>query len=109
MLDIVVPVYNEQSALTDSVHRLHAYLADAMPFRFRITIADNASTDDTPQIAARLAAELADVRVVRLEEKGRGRALRFDVTGWQGATGSMGTRPPPPSAPARSAGESHEL
>ena len=77
MLDIVVPVYNEQSALTDSVHRLHAYLADAMPFRFRITIADNASTDDTPQIAARLAAELADVRVVRLEEKGRGRALRW--------------------------------
>ena len=58
VLDIVVPVYNEQTALADSVHRLYAYLGDAMPFPFRITIADNASIDDTPQIAARLAAEL---------------------------------------------------
>ncbi|MDT5012591.1 MAG: hypothetical protein QOH57_4208, partial [Mycobacterium sp.] len=41
----------------------------------RITIADNASTDDTPRIAAQLARELPDVRVVRLEQKGRGRAL----------------------------------
>ena len=77
VLDIVVPVYNEQTALADSVHRLYAYLGDAMPFPFRITIADNASIDDTPQIAAQLAAELPDVRVVRLEEKGRGRALRW--------------------------------
>ena len=52
VLDIVVPVYNEQTALADSVHRLYAYLGDAMPFPFRITIADNASIDDTPQIAA---------------------------------------------------------
>jgi putative flippase GtrA len=41
----------------------------------RITIADNASIDDTPRIAAELAGELAEVRVVRLEQKGRGRAL----------------------------------
>jgi len=75
VLDIVVPVYNEQAVLADSVHRLHRYLTDTVPFSARITIADNASTDDTPRIAAELAAELADVRVVRLEEKGRGRAL----------------------------------
>ena len=75
VLDIVVPVYNEQAALADSIHRLHRYLRDAVPFPARITIADNASVDDTPRIAARLQEELAEVRVVRLEEKGRGRAL----------------------------------
>ena len=75
VLDVVVPVYNEQAVLAESVHRLHRYLRDAVPFPARITIADNASTDDTPRIAARLATELSDVRVVRLEEKGRGRAL----------------------------------
>lgn len=75
VLDVVVPVYNEQSVLAESVHRLHRYLQDAVPFPARITIADNASTDDTPHIAAQLAAELSDVRWVRLEEKGRGRAL----------------------------------
>ncbi len=75
VLDVVVPVYNEEVALAASVHRLHRYLAETMPFPVRITIADNASIDKTPQIAEQLAAELDGVRVVRLEQKGRGRAL----------------------------------
>ncbi|MCW2511126.1 MAG: glycosyl transferase [Mycobacterium sp.] len=75
VLDVVIPVYNEQAALADSVHRLHRYLKDSFPYPVRITIADNASVDDTPRIAAELAAELDDVRAVRLEQKGRGRAL----------------------------------
>jgi putative flippase GtrA len=76
VLDVVIPVYNEQAALADSVHRLHRHLRDHFPFPARITIADNASVDDTPRIAHELAAELTDVRVVRLEQKGRGRALQ---------------------------------
>ena len=76
MLDIVVPVYNEEVDLEPSVRRLHAHLSAQFPYSFRITIADNASTDATPRIAARLAAELPDVTALRLAEKGRGRALR---------------------------------
>jgi putative flippase GtrA len=77
VLDVVVPVYNEQAALAQSILRLHRYLQEHFPFSTRITIADNASVDDTPRIAAELAEELDDVRVVRLEQKGRGRALHF--------------------------------
>src|ERR1700730_12154748 len=76
VLDVVVPVYNEQAALADSIYRLHRHLRENFPFPARITIADNASVDETPWIAAELAAELTDVRVVRLEQKGRGRALQ---------------------------------
>lgn len=79
VLDIVVPVYNEQVALGDSVRRLHRHLSDQFPFTFRITIADNASTDATPAVAAELAQEFDEVRVSRLERKGRGRALH---TAW---------------------------
>lgn len=79
VVDVVVPVYNEQAAVRESVRRLHRYLGELLPYSACITIADNASTDDTPRIAARLADELAGVRVVRLEQKGRGRALR---AGW---------------------------
>ncbi|HEX2286677.1 MAG TPA: glycosyltransferase [Mycobacterium sp.] len=75
VLDVVVPVYNEQAALADSVRRLHCHLREHFPFTARITIADNASIDDTPRIAAKLAAELDNVRVVHVSEKGRGRAL----------------------------------
>lgn len=75
-LDVVIPVYNEERDLESAVRRLRGYLDGGFPFSARITIADNASTDATPLIARRLAAELGDVRVVRLDRKGRGHALR---------------------------------
>jgi putative flippase GtrA len=75
-VDIVVPVHNEQDDLEPSIRRLHAYLTHAFPLRARITIADNASTDQTWPRAQALASALPDVRAVRLEAKGRGHALR---------------------------------
>ena len=78
-VEIVIPVYNEERALAGSIHRLHHFLDSRLPFSWQITIVDNASTDITPEIARTLAAELDRVRVLRLERKGRGRALR---AGW---------------------------
>ncbi len=75
-LDIVVPVYNEQATLDTSIRRLHDYLTGQVDVAWRITIADNASTDETPAIADRLASELGDVIAVHLAQKGRGRALK---------------------------------
>ena len=74
-VDLVLPVYNEQGVLERSVRTLHGYLRGALHRPFRITIADNASTDGTPEIAGRLAAEIPEVVSVRLERKGRGGAL----------------------------------
>ncbi|MFF5313360.1 glycosyltransferase [Streptomyces massasporeus] len=79
VLDVVVPVHNEEHDLEPCVRRLHAHLGGTFPYAFRITIADNASTDGTPRIAARLAAELPGTDFIRLAEKGRGRALH---TAW---------------------------
>ncbi|MEL5959157.1 bifunctional glycosyltransferase family 2/GtrA family protein [Streptomyces sp. CLV115] len=76
---MVIPVFNEERDLEPSVRRLHTHLCETFPYSFRITIADNASTDSTPQIAARLADELPEAQWLRLAEKGRGRALR---TAW---------------------------
>ncbi|MFK0296874.1 glycosyltransferase [Streptomyces sp. NPDC090442] len=76
VLDVVIPVYNEEHDLEPCVRRLHDHLVRTFPYGFRITIADNASTDHTPRIAARLDDELDRVTAVRLEQKGRGRALR---------------------------------
>ncbi|WP_327155712.1 bifunctional glycosyltransferase family 2/GtrA family protein [Streptomyces tubercidicus] len=76
VLDVVIPVYNEERDLEPCVRRLREHLARTFPYGFRITIADNASTDRTPEVAARLDDALDEVTAVRLEEKGRGRALR---------------------------------
>ena len=39
VLDVVVPVYNEQAALESSIRRLHSYLDQHFPYSVRITIA----------------------------------------------------------------------
>jgi putative flippase GtrA len=75
-VDIVVPVRNEERDLAPSVRRLVSYLRQGFPFSARVTIADNGSTDGTWAIADRLARDLDEVRAVRMEEPGRGRALR---------------------------------
>ncbi|WP_443055419.1 glycosyltransferase [Streptomyces sp. NBC_00704] len=82
VLDVVVPVFNEERDLEPSVRRLHAHLCETFPYAFRITVADNASADATPSIAARLAAELPEVQWTRLGQKGRGRALH---AAWSGS------------------------
>ena len=50
-LEIVLPVYNEEKVLERSVRALHAFLSDNLAqYDWRITIADNASTDQTALI-----------------------------------------------------------
>jgi len=85
-VEIVVPVHDEQATLERSVRRLHRFLSAGFPFSWRIVVADNASTDSTPAIAAALAAELPGVEHLRLERKGRGRALR---AAWSASTAEV--------------------
>jgi glycosyltransferase involved in cell wall biosynthesis len=75
-VEIVIPVYNEQRMLADRVRTLHHHIRREFTFPFRITIADNASTDATLALARELARELPEVAVLHLDRKGRGRALR---------------------------------
>jgi putative flippase GtrA len=76
VLDVVVPVHNERHILRACVTRLHDHLVQTFPYPFRITVADNASTDGTWEVACALSAEYSAVAAVRLEQKGRGRALK---------------------------------
>jgi glycosyltransferase involved in cell wall biosynthesis len=75
-VEIVIPVYNEERVLAQSVRTLHSYVRANYTFPFRITIADNASTDGTFVLAESLCREFDEVDAIHLEEKGRGRALR---------------------------------
>ena len=75
VLDVVIPVYNEETDLEPCIRRLHAHLAEHVSYPYRITVADNASTDATLRVAERLAREFPEVAVHHLDQKGRGRAL----------------------------------
>jgi putative flippase GtrA len=75
-LDVVVPVHDEEADLEPCLRRLHAHLTTQLPFPFRITVAENASTDGTLTVARRVAAELPGIEVRVLPRPGRGGALR---------------------------------
>ncbi len=76
-LNIVLPVYNEALELSQSVTTLVRFLTTHMRvFNWRITIADNASTDETSVIAKQLSNQFKTVSSVRLSLKGRGRAVK---------------------------------
>ena len=76
-LDLVVPILNEENRLPANFGRLHQFLSQRLrEYEWRIVIADNGSTDATPDVAKRLAQEFPHVEYLRLEQRGRGRALR---------------------------------
>ena len=75
-LDIVIPVLNEETDLTPSVGKLRDFMSDHLgDYRWRVVVADNGSTDSTPEMGRRLAEEDERIGYVRLEQRGRGRAL----------------------------------
>lgn len=76
-LDVVLPGLNEEEGLENTVQTLSAFMYERMDeYDWRIVIADNGSTDSTPEIGRRLAVERERVEYLRLEQRGRGRALK---------------------------------
>lgn len=76
-LDIVLPVYNEEKELAESVGTLMSFVSRHMKdYLVQIVIADNASIDATYTIAMQLAQKYPLVSVIHLDQKGRGRAVK---------------------------------
>lgn len=86
-VDIVLPVYNEERDLAKSVLKLRRFLHSRLAsYRWHIVIVDNASSDTTSEIGQILADQFPDLTYRRLEERGRGRALRH---AWQASSAEI--------------------
>lgn len=76
-LQVVIPVYNEEDVIEDSVKKLREFLSEYMgKYSWQVVVANNASTDRTLDMAKKLSRQHKDVSYINLEQKGRGRALR---------------------------------
>ena len=79
-IDITIPLYNEEKRIEASVRKLIRFLREsAFPYRYELTLANNASTDGSRRIIESLAKEFAQIKVINLEKKGKGLAVR---TAW---------------------------
>jgi hypothetical protein len=83
-LSIVMPCLNEAETLETCIRKAQAYLSQS-GIAGEIVIGDNGSRDGSPEIAARLGA-----RVVAVEERGYGSALRGAVAAARGRFVIMG-------------------
>lgn len=76
-LEITVPVYNEEKELEKNILTLYEFCNKNLKnYDWNITIADNASTDNTPIIGTKLAKNKQGIIYFRLDQKGRGRAVK---------------------------------
>jgi len=73
---LVVPVYNEEKILEDSIEKLVGFFKDFSDYDLKIVIANNGSDDDTLKIARMLSRNHEGVEVFDIKEKGRGNALK---------------------------------
>lgn len=83
-LSIVVPAYNEERRLPATLHAILEFLA-AQPFDGEVIIADDGSTDRTAQLVEQLTAEHGNLRLLKLDHRGKGYAVR------SGALAARGT------------------
>jgi dolichyl-phosphate beta-glucosyltransferase len=76
-LEVVIPAYNESLRLPETLRRSVQHL-DAQPWRSRIVVVDNGSTDETATLARTAAActDRVDVTVIGCSRPGKGAAVR---------------------------------
>jgi glycosyltransferase involved in cell wall biosynthesis len=78
VLEITIPVYNEEETIFSQIEHLHSYL-DALDssLKIEVVIADNGSTDKTPLVIEQLQKKFIGLKSIRTEKPGVGNALKI--------------------------------
>lgn len=79
-INLLFPVLNERLRLENGIERSMAYLKEHVTIPYSLTILDNGSTDETPEIGMRLAEKYPEVSYVRVGERGVGVAFRKGIS-----------------------------
>ncbi|MBR5361511.1 MAG: glycosyltransferase [Lachnospiraceae bacterium] len=78
-INLLFPVLNERLRLANGIERCVAYVRENVDIPCTLTIIDNGSDDETPEIARSLEAKYEEVEYVRIEERGVGIAFKTGI------------------------------
>lgn len=78
-INILFPVLNEHLRLEKGIERCMDYMKKNVTIPYELTIIDNGSDDDTPEIARGLEAKYQEVSYRRIEERGVGIAFKTGI------------------------------
>ena len=82
-LSLIIPAFNEQSRISESLEQSWEYLA-VQPYSFEVILSDDGSTDDTRAIAQAFATDREDMRVLSIEHGGKAAAIRAGMSAARG-------------------------
>ena len=85
-MSVVIPAYNEETRLPQTLERVCAYLAQARPEPGEVIVVDDGSRDGTVRVAEAFAQTHAAVRVIRNDHRGKGYAVRAGMLAARGRT-----------------------
>ncbi|MBY8987068.1 MAG: glycosyltransferase [Candidatus Lokiarchaeota archaeon] len=78
-ISVVVPAYNEENDLRNSINIIYKYLTNLIDSNFEILIVENGSTDNTAIIAKELQGEYSNVKTYSLDTPSFGGAYRYGI------------------------------
>lgn len=77
-VSLVIPAFNEEQRLPSTLQAIRAYF-DASPLTAEVLVVDSASTDLTEAVAESWRKRLPELRVLRVNRRGKGAAVRTGV------------------------------
>ncbi len=83
-LSIVIPAHNEERRLSRTLEQVVAFVKN-QPYQVEIIVVENASRDNTLQVAQQFASQHPQVRVIHEELPGKGRAVKKGMLAATGA------------------------
>lgn len=78
-INLLFPVLNERLRLQNGIEKTISYLKENVKIPYTLTILDNGSDDETPDIGKALESKYQEVTYVRLNERGVGIAFREGI------------------------------
>jgi len=77
-LSIIIPAYNEQSRLPNTLEQVFHFL-EKQSFKSEVVVVENGSTDKTFEVAQKFVERHKNLRVIHTEERGKGGAVQRGV------------------------------
>ncbi|MCP4139924.1 MAG: glycosyltransferase family 2 protein [Chloroflexi bacterium] len=78
LLSIIIPAYNEESRLPQTLEQVFAFLAEE-DYAAEVIVVENGSSDKTLSLAQALTKKYPDLRVLHNEKAGKGLAVRTGI------------------------------
>lgn len=77
MISIIIPCYNEENIISDSINKIYNFFEDKK-YDFEIVVINNASTDNTLKLLNEINLNY-EIKILNENRKGKGNAIKFGL------------------------------